>query len=96
MSIAIIEALPELPLASGHGTMLALADIIERTVGGTSSAIYCIFLSALGAGLSKYGSSNVTEWAKGNTTFPVISLSLSLIFLGVGVGVGCDHTCYIK
>ncbi|KAI9266460.1 Dak1 domain-containing protein [Phascolomyces articulosus] len=61
---AIIEALPELPLASGPRTMLALADIIECTVGGTSSAIYCIFLNALGAGLSKYGSSNVTEWAK--------------------------------
>ncbi|KAI7856764.1 dihydroxyacetone kinase [Circinella umbellata] len=64
---AIIEALPKLPLDSGHGTMLALADIIERTVGGTSSAIYCIFLSALGAGLSKYGSSNVAEWAKASS-----------------------------
>ena len=63
--------MPKLPLDSGHGTMLALADIIERTVGGTSSAIYCIFLSALGAGLSKYGSSNVAEWAKGNTAFPL-------------------------
>ena len=80
-------------MASGHGTMLALADIIERTVGGTSSAIYCIFLSALGAGLSKYGSTNVTEWAKGNTGFPVIFLSLFFFFFFFGF---CDHACYIR
>ncbi|KAI9489562.1 Dak1 domain-containing protein [Zychaea mexicana] len=64
---AITEALPRLPLFSAPQTMLALADIIEGTVGGTSSAIYCIYLSALGGGLSKYGSSDVEQWAKASS-----------------------------
>ena len=56
--------------------MLALADTIERTVGGTSSAIYCIFLNALGGGLAKYGSDEA-GWIKGNTG---VGLKKSLVF----------------
>ncbi|KAI8140813.1 Dak1 domain-containing protein [Fennellomyces sp. T-0311] len=60
---AILQALQSYPLESAPGTMLALADTIERTVGGTSSAIYCIYLNALGGGLAKYGSDEA-GWAK--------------------------------
>ncbi|KAI9010369.1 Dak1 domain-containing protein [Phycomyces nitens] len=50
---AIIQTLPSLDLQSAPDTIIGLADAIERTAGGTSSAIYCIFLNALAAGLQQ-------------------------------------------
>ncbi|KAL0074378.1 Dak1 domain-containing protein [Phycomyces blakesleeanus] len=50
---AILKILPSLDLSSASDTIVGLADTIERTVGGTSSAIYCIFLNALAAGLQQ-------------------------------------------
>ncbi|KAG0169439.1 hypothetical protein DFQ30_003656 [Apophysomyces sp. BC1015] len=63
---AILEKLPQYPLHSASQTMLALADTIENSVGGTSSAIYCIFLNALAAGLAQSSAEFVSriEWAR--------------------------------
>jgi dihydroxyacetone kinase len=36
---------------------LSIAETIENSVGGTSSAIYCIYLNALAGGLLKHSSS---------------------------------------
>lgn len=52
--VAVIDAIPSYQLSSGPKTVLGIADTIEHSVGGTSSAIYCIFFNALGGGLLKY------------------------------------------
>ncbi|KAG0738877.1 hypothetical protein G6F60_010197 [Rhizopus arrhizus] len=49
----ILTRLPSYPLQSTPGTLLAMAETIESSVGGTSCAIYCIFLNALASGLLK-------------------------------------------
>ncbi|CAO3593166.1 unnamed protein product [Absidia cylindrospora] len=56
------------PLTSTSQTLLALADIVDRSVGGTSSAIYCIFLNALANGLNIHGGdTSLDTWAKACT-----------------------------
>ncbi|CEG74161.1 hypothetical protein RMATCC62417_09417 [Rhizopus microsporus] len=54
---AILDRLSSYPLHSTADTIFAIADTIETSVGGTSSAIYCIFLNALASGLVKYSAS---------------------------------------
>lgn len=46
-------------LSSAPKTVLGIADTIEHSVGGTSSAIYCIFFNALASGLLKYAKPSV-------------------------------------
>ncbi|CAO3701828.1 unnamed protein product [Rhizopus stolonifer] len=46
--------LPSYPLQSTPSTVLSIAETIENSVGGTSSAFYCIFLNALASGLTEY------------------------------------------
>lgn len=58
----------ELPLQSASQTIISIAEIIENSVGGTSSAIYCIYLNALGTGLAEYGSGNRISWSKGTAS----------------------------
>ncbi|KAG2233203.1 Dak1 domain-containing protein [Thamnidium elegans] len=58
-ALAIIDAIPSYQLSSGPKTMLCIADTIEHSVGGTSSAIYCIFFNALASGLLKYAKPSV-------------------------------------
>ncbi|KAI9323429.1 dihydroxyacetone kinase [Dichotomocladium elegans] len=50
---AILQDIPQMIPQSCRKTIMGLADIIERSVGGTSSAIYCIYLNALGGALPK-------------------------------------------
>lgn len=57
--------MPELPLQSASQTIIKIAEIIENSIGGTSSAIYCIYLNALGASLAEYGSISRISWSKG-------------------------------
>lgn len=45
--------MPTYNLSSGPKTILSIADTIEHSVGGTSSAIYCIYFNALASGLLK-------------------------------------------
>ncbi|GAA5810487.1 hypothetical protein MFLAVUS_003908 [Mucor flavus] len=54
LKTAALDAIPSYQLSSGPKTVLGIADTIEHSVGGTSSAIYCIFFNALGSGLLKY------------------------------------------
>ncbi|KAF7723851.1 hypothetical protein EC973_001576 [Apophysomyces ossiformis] len=63
---AILDKLAEFPLHSASETILMLADTIENSVGGTSSAIYCIFLNALAAGLTHSSAEFVSrqEWTR--------------------------------
>ncbi|ORY92044.1 dhal domain-containing protein [Syncephalastrum racemosum] len=62
---AILEKLPQLPVQSGVQTLLDLADLIENTVGGTSAAIYCIYINALAGSLSKArDQQGLAQWAK--------------------------------
>ncbi|EPB81945.1 hypothetical protein HMPREF1544_11334 [Mucor circinelloides 1006PhL] len=58
-ALAIQEAIPSLDLTSAPKTILGIADVIEHSVGGTSSAIYCIFFNALASGLLKYAKPSV-------------------------------------
>ncbi|GAA5798076.1 hypothetical protein HPULCUR_003476 [Helicostylum pulchrum] len=58
-ALAVIDAIPSYQLSSGPKAVLGIADTIEHSVGGTSSAIYCIFFNALGSGLLKYAKSTV-------------------------------------
>ncbi|CAO3649750.1 unnamed protein product [Mucor fragilis] len=58
-ALAIQEAIPSFGLASAPKTILGIADVIEHSVGGTSSAIYCIFFNALAGGLLKYARPSV-------------------------------------
>ncbi|KAI8077684.1 dihydroxyacetone kinase [Halteromyces radiatus] len=50
---AFEKELVNFPVSSIPDTLLALADTIDQAAGGTSSAIYCIFLSALANDLNK-------------------------------------------
>ncbi|KAI8987078.1 dihydroxyacetone kinase [Pilobolus umbonatus] len=61
---AILDALPSYDLTSAPKTILGIADTIEQSVGGTSSAIYCIYLNALAHGLLKSDKSTVNthDW----------------------------------
>ncbi|KAI8975288.1 dihydroxyacetone kinase Dak1 [Mycotypha africana] len=52
-ALAIQEGLKNYDLTSAAKTILGIADTIERSVGGTSSAIYCIFFNALASGIVK-------------------------------------------
>lgn len=61
-ALAILDALPTYELHSAPKTVLGIADTIEQSVGGTSSAIYCIFLNALAGGLLKHAHTNATVW----------------------------------
>lgn len=58
-ALAIQEAIPSIDLSSAPKTILGIADVIEHAVGGTSSAIYCIFFNALASGLLKYAKPSV-------------------------------------
>lgn len=51
--IAVQAALDTYDLTSAPKTILGIAETIQHAVGGTSSAIYCIFLNALASGLLK-------------------------------------------
>ncbi|KAI9280443.1 Dak1 domain-containing protein [Sporodiniella umbellata] len=53
-ALAILDQLPNYPLLSTSDTLLAIAETIETSVGGTSSALYCIFLNALANGLVQH------------------------------------------
>lgn len=57
--LAIQEAIPSFDLTSAPKTVLGIAEVIEHSVGGTSSAIYCIFFNALASGLLKYAKPSV-------------------------------------
>ncbi|RUP52186.1 Dak1 domain-containing protein [Jimgerdemannia flammicorona] len=48
---AVLAALPTLPFHTASQLILSLSDILDANMGGTSSALYCIFLNALAAGL---------------------------------------------
>jgi dihydroxyacetone kinase len=48
---AIQASLNRYDLTSFASTCLSIAETIEQTAGGTSSAIYCIFLNAFAGGL---------------------------------------------
>ncbi|KAI7873811.1 dihydroxyacetone kinase 1 [Lichtheimia hyalospora FSU 10163] len=61
---AVLRKVPELPLQSASQTIIKVAEIIEDSVGGTSSAIYCIYLNALGASLAEYSSASAISWSK--------------------------------
>ncbi|OAD05927.1 hypothetical protein MUCCIDRAFT_138847 [Mucor lusitanicus CBS 277.49] len=58
-ALAIQEAIPSFDLTSAPKTVLGIAEVIEHSVGGTSSAIYCIFFNALASGLLKYAKPSV-------------------------------------
>ncbi|GAN10536.1 dihydroxyacetone kinase [Mucor ambiguus] len=58
-ALAIQDAVPSFDLTSAPKTILSIADVIEHSVGGTSSAIYCIFFNALASGLLKYAKPSV-------------------------------------
>lgn len=45
-ALAALDRLPSYPLQSTPSTVLSIAETIENSVGGTSSALYCIFLNA--------------------------------------------------
>lgn len=65
--IAIQEGLSTYNLKSAPETILGIADTIEHSVGGTSSAIYCIFMNAFAAGLLKTNKNaqvDQTAWIK--------------------------------
>ena len=61
-SNAILSALKtnSLPLSNAVSGILALAAIVEDTMGGTSGALYSIYLSALAQGVSTAKESKVT------------------------------------
>ncbi|CAO3627639.1 unnamed protein product [Mucor hiemalis] len=61
-ALAILDALSTYDLQSSPETILGIADTIEHSVGGTSSAIYCIFFNALAGGLLKQPRTNATVW----------------------------------
>ncbi|KAI8637031.1 Dak1 domain-containing protein [Parasitella parasitica] len=58
-ALAIQKAIPSFDLTSAPKTILDVADVIENSVGGTSSAIYCIFFNALASGLLSYAKPSV-------------------------------------
>lgn len=74
---AILESLDSYPTNTPADTILDIADTIERTVGGTSSAIYCIFLNALAGGLTKHSNNwikgkVITMWEQQNATIDLL------------------------
>ncbi|KAI9286368.1 hypothetical protein BC943DRAFT_321844 [Umbelopsis sp. AD052] len=50
-SNALIAALSSIDFSSGPSAILAISDLLDTNMGGTSAAIYCIFLNALAIGL---------------------------------------------
>lgn len=62
-SNAILAALPTLDLSSGPSAILAISDILDTNMGGTSAAIYCIFLNALAIGLVNASSQSADQSA---------------------------------
>ncbi|KAI9299689.1 dhal domain-containing protein, partial [Cunninghamella echinulata] len=65
---AIQQNLNNYPFYSYSKTILALAETIDHSVGGTAAAIFCIYLNALATGLNKYDDSS---------SIPSSSISLS-------------------
>ncbi|CAO3640177.1 unnamed protein product [Cunninghamella echinulata] len=68
---AIQQGLNNYPFYSYSKTILALAETIDHSVGGTAAAIFCIYLNALATGLNKYDdsssispSTSLSIWAK--------------------------------
>src|SRR5579862_4924415 len=61
-SNAILSAIKSdsLPLSNAVSGILALAAIVEDNMGGTSGALYSIYLSALAQGVAQSNSSTVT------------------------------------
>jgi dihydroxyacetone kinase len=61
-SNAILSALKKdsLPLSNAVSGILALASLVEDTMGGTSGALYSIYLSALAQGVAQTHESKVT------------------------------------
>jgi triose/dihydroxyacetone kinase / FAD-AMP lyase (cyclizing) len=61
-SNAILSALKSdsLPLSNAVSGILALASLVEDTMGGTSGALYSIYLSALAQGVARTHESKVT------------------------------------
>ncbi len=61
-SNAIISALKSnsLPLSNAVAGILAIAAIVEDNMGGTSGALYSIYLSALAQGVAQSGESSVS------------------------------------
>lgn len=61
-SNAILSAIKSksLPLSNAVSGILALAALVEDNMGGTSGALYSIYLSALAQGISQTNSSKVT------------------------------------
>lgn len=60
-SNAILSALKSdsLPLGNAVSGIIALADLVEDTMGGTSGALYSIYLSALAQGVAQSNASKV-------------------------------------
>ncbi|CEP17010.1 hypothetical protein [Parasitella parasitica] len=58
-ALAIQGAIPSFDFTSAPKTILSIADVVEHSVGGTSSAIYCIFFNALVSGLLRYAKPSV-------------------------------------
>ncbi|KAM3578526.1 Dihydroxyacetone kinase 2 [Umbelopsis sp. WA50703] len=50
-SNALLAALSSIDLSTAPAAILAISDILDTNMGGTSAAIYCIFLNAFAIGL---------------------------------------------
>lgn len=77
-SNAILSALKSnaLPLSNAVAAILALAKLVEDTMGGTSGALYSIYLSALAQG--------VAQTKEARVTLPVISKAAEFALTALG------------
>ena len=77
-SNAILAALKanSLPLSNAVSGILSLAALVEDTMGGTSGALYSIYLSALAQGIAQSNASKVT--------LPVFSKAASFALQALG------------
>ncbi|KAG2180126.1 hypothetical protein INT43_003914 [Umbelopsis isabellina] len=69
-SNALLSALSSIDFSTAPAAILAISDILDTNMGGTSAAIYCIFLNAFAIGLvdassktADQAASTVSVWA---------------------------------
>ncbi|KAL1924590.1 uncharacterized protein VTP21DRAFT_4244 [Calcarisporiella thermophila] len=54
----VLDALDsgKLPITDAAGTLMFISDLLEESMGGTSGALYCIFLNSLASNLRNFSS----------------------------------------